>query len=158
MGRYVRGMNPTLRGFLIIALVALVIVVLQLYQTLVALTLIAQIAFSSQSRSSSTSSGASGGARSRMVDARAGRRSTAAPSLIVADIGAYWLVRPVGARRRRVHPRARPVRLRDVAHLARPAHLLVGQARARAAAPSSRSSASRISARWPTKIGVSRSV
>ncbi len=38
-------MNPTLRGFLIIALIAGVIVVLQLYQTLVALSIIARIAF-----------------------------------------------------------------------------------------------------------------
>jgi len=38
-------MNPTLRGFLIIALIAAVIVVLQLESTLTALFLIAQIAF-----------------------------------------------------------------------------------------------------------------
>jgi peptidoglycan/LPS O-acetylase OafA/YrhL len=38
-------MNPTLRGFLIIALIALVVVVLQLYQTLVALGVLLRIAF-----------------------------------------------------------------------------------------------------------------
>jgi hypothetical protein len=38
-------MNPTLRGFLVIALIALVIVVLQLYQTLAALSILARIAF-----------------------------------------------------------------------------------------------------------------
>jgi uncharacterized membrane protein YhhN len=38
-------MNPTLRGFLIVALIALAIVVLQLYQTLEALFLLARIAF-----------------------------------------------------------------------------------------------------------------
>ena len=38
-------MNPTLRGFLIIALIALVIVVLQLEQTLSALFILARIAF-----------------------------------------------------------------------------------------------------------------
>jgi len=38
-------MNPTLRGFLIIALIAVVVVVLQLEKTLTALFLIAQIAF-----------------------------------------------------------------------------------------------------------------
>jgi hypothetical protein len=38
-------MNPTLRGFLIIALIALVIVVLQLQATLAALLIIARIAF-----------------------------------------------------------------------------------------------------------------
>jgi hypothetical protein len=38
-------MNPTLRGFLIIALIAVVIVVLQLQTTLAALFLLARIAF-----------------------------------------------------------------------------------------------------------------
>src|SRR2546421_434069 len=38
-------MNPTVRGFLIIALIALVIVAFQLYNTLTALFLIARIAF-----------------------------------------------------------------------------------------------------------------
>ena len=38
-------MNPTLRGFIIIALVALTIVVLQLYQTLVVVSIIARVAF-----------------------------------------------------------------------------------------------------------------
>ena len=38
-------MNPTLRGFLILALVALIVVVLQLENTLIALGLIARIAF-----------------------------------------------------------------------------------------------------------------
>jgi hypothetical protein len=38
-------MNPTLRGFLIIAAIALVIVVLQLYQTLAALFILARVAF-----------------------------------------------------------------------------------------------------------------
>jgi small-conductance mechanosensitive channel len=38
-------MNPTLRGFLILALVALIVVVLQLENTLIALTIIARIAF-----------------------------------------------------------------------------------------------------------------
>ncbi len=45
MKRFFADMNPTLRGFLIIALVALVIVVLQLQATLTALFLIARIAF-----------------------------------------------------------------------------------------------------------------
>jgi fucose 4-O-acetylase-like acetyltransferase len=40
-----RDMNPTLRGFVIIALIAVVIVVLQLETTLTALFLLAQIAF-----------------------------------------------------------------------------------------------------------------
>ena len=37
--------NPTLRAFLVVALIALVIVVLQLYQTLVALSLLMRIVF-----------------------------------------------------------------------------------------------------------------
>ena len=45
MRRFFADMNPTLRGFLLIALVAIVIVVLQLQATLVALSLLAQIAF-----------------------------------------------------------------------------------------------------------------
>jgi small-conductance mechanosensitive channel len=38
-------MNPTLRGFLIIAVIALIVVVLQLEKTLIALTIIARVAF-----------------------------------------------------------------------------------------------------------------
>ena len=45
MRRAFRDMNPTLRGFLIIAFIAVVIVVLQLQTTLAALFLLAQIAF-----------------------------------------------------------------------------------------------------------------
>jgi hypothetical protein len=45
MRRGFRDMNPTLRGFLIIALIAVVIVVLQLQTTLAALFLLARIAF-----------------------------------------------------------------------------------------------------------------
>ena len=45
MRRAFRDMNPTLRGFLVIALIAAVIVVLQLESTLTALFLLAQIGF-----------------------------------------------------------------------------------------------------------------
>ena len=44
-GNFFSRMNPTLRGFLIIALIAVVIVVLQLQATLSALLIIARIAF-----------------------------------------------------------------------------------------------------------------
>jgi uncharacterized membrane protein (DUF4010 family) len=44
-GNFFSRMNPTLRGFLIIALIAVVIVVLQLQATLAALLIIARIAF-----------------------------------------------------------------------------------------------------------------
>ena len=43
--RAFRDMNPTLRGFIVIALIALVVVVLQLEQTLAALFILARIAF-----------------------------------------------------------------------------------------------------------------
>jgi hypothetical protein len=43
--RAFRDMNPTLRGFLVIAVIALVVVVLQLEQTLSALFILARIAF-----------------------------------------------------------------------------------------------------------------
>ena len=45
MKRLVSDMNPTLRGFLVLALIALVVVVLQLQATLVALGVILRIAF-----------------------------------------------------------------------------------------------------------------
>jgi small-conductance mechanosensitive channel len=45
MRRGFRDMNPTVRGFLIIAAIAVVIVVLQLQTTLAALFLLARIAF-----------------------------------------------------------------------------------------------------------------
>ena len=45
MKRFWSDMNPTLRGFLIIALIALTVVVLQLYQTLIALRMLLGIAF-----------------------------------------------------------------------------------------------------------------
>ena len=43
--RFLANMNPTVRGFLVIALIALVIVVLELYQTLVALSILMRVAF-----------------------------------------------------------------------------------------------------------------
>jgi hypothetical protein len=43
--RLIADMNPTLRGFIIIALIALTIVVLQLYQTLIVFSIIARVAF-----------------------------------------------------------------------------------------------------------------
>jgi len=43
--RLFRDLNPTLRGFIVIALIALVVVVLQLERTLTALFILARIAF-----------------------------------------------------------------------------------------------------------------
>ena len=157
-------MNPIVRGLLIIAAVAAVIVVLQLYQTLVVLTLIAQIGFLL--------------AIALFVylvwrerRAEIGEWSTRAQvafygaAILIVVRHRRLLVRAAGrAGRGGVPPRALPLRVHDVPHVARPAHVRLrrsgveAQARALAAAPSSASRASRIP-RWrPTKIGVSRSV
>jgi small-conductance mechanosensitive channel len=92
----IADMNPTLRGFIIIALVALVVVVLQLYRTLVALALIAQIGFLLaiaffvylvwRER------------RSEIAEWSTCARTAfyGGALVIVADIGAYWFVRPSG--------------------------------------------------------------
>jgi len=45
MRRFLSNMNPTVRGFLLIALIALVVVVLQLQQSLVAIGMLLRIAF-----------------------------------------------------------------------------------------------------------------
>jgi hypothetical protein len=45
MKGFLANMNPTIRGFLIIALIALVVVVLQLQQSLVAISALLRIAF-----------------------------------------------------------------------------------------------------------------
>ena len=89
-------MNPTVRGFLIIALVAAVIVVLQLQATLVALYLLAQIAFVlaiaffvylvwREQRSDIA-----------LWPGRARAAFYGGAVLILVDIGAYWLERPSG--------------------------------------------------------------
>lgn len=96
MRRYVSSMNPTLRGFILIALVAVVIVVLQLEATLVALSLLAQIAFLlaiaffvylvwREQRSDIAT-----------WSTRARTCFYGAALLILVDIGAYWFERPSG--------------------------------------------------------------
>src|SRR5919204_191056 len=94
--RSFRDLNPTLRGFLLIALVALIVVVLQLEQTLVAISVLLQIAFLLaiaffvylvwRERRSEI---AEWSKRARVV-------FYGAALLIVADIGAYWYDRPSG--------------------------------------------------------------
>jgi hypothetical protein len=89
-------MNPTLRGFILIAAVAGVIVVLQLQATLVALSLLVQIAFLLavaffvylvwRERRSEI---AEWPTRARTV-------FYGAAVLIVVDVGAYWFDRPSG--------------------------------------------------------------
>jgi small-conductance mechanosensitive channel len=94
--RFFSTMHPTLRGFVVIALVAAVIVVLQLQSTLVALSLLAQIAFLlaiaffvylvwREQRGDIS-----------LWPSRAKTAFYAAALLIVLDIGAYWLDRPTG--------------------------------------------------------------
>ncbi len=96
MRRFVSEMNPTLRGFVIIAFVALLIVVLQLQATLLALSLLAQIAFLlaiaffvylvwREQRGDI----AAWSTRARVT-------FYGAAVLIVVDIGAYWFDRPTG--------------------------------------------------------------
>ena len=43
--KFLRNMNPTLRGFLIIALIAVLVMVLNLYGTLAALSILLRVAF-----------------------------------------------------------------------------------------------------------------
>ncbi len=89
-------MNPTVRGFLLIALVAIVIVVLQLQATLVALSLLAQIAFLlaiaffvylvwREQRGDIS-----------LWPTRSRVTFYGAALLIVVDVGAYWFERPGG--------------------------------------------------------------
>jgi small-conductance mechanosensitive channel len=92
----VRRINPTLRGFLIIAAIAAVIVVLQLQATLTALFLIAQVAFLLaiaffvylvwRERRGEISE----------WPGRAQVSFYGAALLIVADIGVFWYDRPSG--------------------------------------------------------------
>jgi hypothetical protein len=91
-----RDMNPTLRGFMIIAAAAAVIVVLQLEATLVAISLLLQIAFVLaivffiylvwRERRSEISEWST---RARTV-------FYGAALLVVVDIGAFWYDRPAG--------------------------------------------------------------
>jgi small-conductance mechanosensitive channel len=45
MRRFLRDMNPTVRGFLVIALIVVIVMVLNLYGTLIALGILLRIAF-----------------------------------------------------------------------------------------------------------------
>jgi hypothetical protein len=89
-------MNPTVRGFALIALVSGLIVVLQLQSTLVAVSALLQIAFAIalaifvyrvwRKRRHEIS----------MWSARARTAFYGAAGLIVVDIGAFWYARPSG--------------------------------------------------------------
>jgi small-conductance mechanosensitive channel len=94
--RFISDMNPTLRGFILIAAVAGVVVVLQLQTTLVALYLLVQIAFLLavvffvylvwRERRSEIEEWPT---RARVV-------FYGAAAVIVVDIGAFWFDRPSG--------------------------------------------------------------
>ena len=152
-------MNPTLRGFLII------------------------VAIVARDRRPPAGGDAGGAADPRADRVPARDRVLRLPDVAraagghraVADARPRRLLRRRAARRRRprrrlvrrrarardprVRRRAGALRVRHVAHLARPAHVRSARARpTRRDAPSSAASASRIVTCWPTKIGVSRSV
>lgn len=96
MRRFVASMNPTLRGFLLIALVSAAIVALRLESTLTALYLLAQIAFLLaiaffvylvwRERRSEIA----------VWPGRARFAFYGAALVIVADIGVFWYDRPSG--------------------------------------------------------------
>ncbi len=96
MKRFVSEMNPTLRGFLIIAAVAGVVVVLQLQSTLTALFLLVQIAFALAVAFFIYLVWRERRAEIAMWSTRARTVFYGAALLIVADIGAYWFERPSG--------------------------------------------------------------
>src|SRR5262245_36937101 len=89
-------MNPTVRGFILIALVAVVIVVLQLEATLVALSLLAQIAFLLAIAFFVYLVWREPSSDIAMWSTLAQVTFYGAAVLIVVDIGAYWFVRPTG--------------------------------------------------------------
>jgi CDP-diglyceride synthetase len=95
MGR-LRDLNPTLRGFLLIALVALIVVVLQLQQTLVAISLLVQIAFLLAIAFFVYLVWRERRGEIGEWPVRARTVFYGAAVVIVADIGAYWYDRPGG--------------------------------------------------------------
>ena len=90
MRGFLSRMNPTLRGFLILALIALVIVVLQLEQTLAALLILARIAFLLAIAFFVYLMWRERRADIAVWPRRAMLTFYGAALLAVADIGAYW--------------------------------------------------------------------
>ncbi len=154
--------EPTLRGFLIIALIAAVVVVLSLEEVVATVGGLLRIAFFLaiafflfllwRERRGDIESW---GDRSRRV-------FYAAIILAVVDIGAFIGLQPEWARTpSRSSSSSAPARTRPSASGATSTATASRCYRPRtraAAAPSSASSAARMSIAWPTKIGVSRSV
>jgi hypothetical protein len=94
--RFVADMNPTLRGFILIALVAAVIVALSLESTLVALSLIAQIAFLLAVAFFVYLVWRERRGEIELWPTRAKVAFYGAAALIVVDVGAFWYDRPRG--------------------------------------------------------------
>ena len=126
MKRFFTDMNATLRGFLIIALIAAVVVVLSLQSVLATVGGLLQIAFFLaiafflfllwREKRGDIESWQD---RSRNV-------FYAAIVLAVVDIGAFIGLGAVRARRARILPRARRLRLRRLPRLAQRAHVRLG--------------------------------
>jgi small-conductance mechanosensitive channel len=96
MKRFVADMNPTLRGFILIALVAAGIVALSLESTLVALSLIAQIAFLLAVAFFVYLVWRERRSEIELWPTRAKIAFYGAAVLIVLDVGAFWYDRPTG--------------------------------------------------------------
>jgi small-conductance mechanosensitive channel len=96
MRRFFADMNPTLRGFLIIAAIAGLVVVLQLYETLTALYLLAQIAFFLAIAFFIYLVWRERRGEIELWSARARTVFYAAALLIVADLGLFFYNRPSG--------------------------------------------------------------
>ena len=96
MRRFLADMNPTLRGFLLIALVALVIVVLQLEATLVAVSALLQVAFLLAIAFFVYLVWREQRADIATWPVRARSAFYGAALVIVADIAAFWFDRPSG--------------------------------------------------------------
>lgn len=92
MRRFISDMNPFLRGMLIVGLVAIVIVVLQLYQTLFALQLLARVAFFLAIAFFIYLVWRERRGDIAMWSRRAQAVFYGAALLIIADLGAYFLV------------------------------------------------------------------
>jgi small-conductance mechanosensitive channel len=96
MRRFVADMNPTLRGFILIALVSALIVALQLQQALVAVSVLAQIAFLLAIACFIYLVWRERRGEIEQWPALARTAFYAGAVVIVVDIGAYWYERPSG--------------------------------------------------------------
>jgi cytochrome c oxidase assembly factor CtaG len=89
-------MNPTLRGFVLIALVSGAIVALQAESALVAASILLQVAFVIVAGFVLYRLWRERRSEIETWPVRAKTAFYAAPALMLADIGAYWYARPTG--------------------------------------------------------------